>query len=152
MAHALPTDEIAPNPWPAILSSLRIARGWNRDRMATTLCVSISTIHAWEDGKWKPVVPAQERILALLSEPGIAVVPAIRVSVRRPDRSLSLVTLWEPTGTGRRHRCTAEGMVFPDGVLVIRYGEDFGDHVAVFPNQEALRVRHPDGDVRERIL
>jgi hypothetical protein len=43
-------------------------------------------------------------------------------------------------------------MIFDDHSVVLRYGEDMGAYVALFHDSTAVARRHPESELRERIL
>lgn len=132
-----------PNPWPAILTILR--DGQSRARLSERLGVNMTTLREWELGA-TPSLLQQHRLLALLTpEPLTEPVPPKRPGIR-------LVTLWAPKEPNTRTRCIAEGLLYDDGQIVLRFGSAPATHIAVFAHSGAVLTAFPRHELQERIL
>lgn len=130
-----------PNPWPTMLRLLRRRLNVSIARFADVLGVSQTILRQWDQGAW-PSQFQQERILALDRQHQ-------DVKVTRPG--LRLVTLWSPSRATARSRCIAEGLLFDDGQIVLRFGLP-PTHVALFTHSAAILSAYPEHEMQERIL
>jgi transcriptional regulator with XRE-family HTH domain len=64
--------------YPALVRSLRAARGLTQEQLAREVGVTFSTVNCWEPGKHRPIPSLASRLIALAQEAGVAPVPVAR--------------------------------------------------------------------------
>lgn len=136
-----------PNPWPTLLRLLRRRLNISLERLANLVEVHPKSLTAWEAATIVPPAYVQTKLLALESQ--AQHVDAHPTAFQRPG--LALVTVWSPTQAGRGSRCIAEGIVFADGQVALRFGLP-ATHLALFSHTGAVLSAYPGATLQERIL